>query len=399
MSKSHHHDAKKKKKRGQSLPPQAPVTDAPSTSTPPTSTPPSSSTPDRPRGGAATWYEVLDVLPSAPPAELKRAYERALDLVEGRTIGGYFLLDPMAIDSARADIDNAWAVLSDPEQKAAYDRRLGEAATLLPTPSSTTLEAPISAHEPDEITPSDARALLGLNSSSSGEGVFATLPPQAPVGDPPTPAPETSTSTVPTPSTKPKSALKFLAPVVEKAVGPSRPPPSAFADVTRPVAVQSVQPASTAPRSPSMPPARPFGEGTEPVFVPMATMLPTAAMPAPTSTVTPSAPPASSTSTLPTLPTVATPSPMPGLFSLEGTEVNGQLLKRLREARGLSVEAMCEATKIRKAYLVAIEEQDLENLPARVYLRGFLTQIARVLRVDKTKLAEGYLAFVARYGK
>ncbi len=399
MSKSHHHDHKKKKKRGQSLPPQAPVTDAPSTSTPPSS----SATPDRPRGGAATWYEVLDVLPGAPAAELKRAYERALDLVEGRTIGGYFLLDPMAIDSARADIDNAWAVLSDPEQKAAYDRRLGEASTLLPTSVSTTLEAPISANEPDEITPSDARALLGLNSSSSGEGVFASLTPQEPIADPPTPAPSTTpaaTSSTPSTSTKPKSSLKFLAPVVEKAVGSSRPPPSAFADVTRPVAVQSLQPtsttASTAPRSTSTPPPRPFGEGTEPVFVPMATMLPTAAMPAPTSTVTPSAPPATSTSTLPT---VATPSPMPGLFSLEGTEVNGQLLKRLREARGLSVEAMCEATKIRKAYLVAIEEQDLENLPARVYLRGFLTQIARVLRVDKTKLAEGYLAFVARYGK
>ena len=91
--------------------------------------------------------------------------------------------------------------------------------------------------------------------------------------------------------------------------------------------------------------------------------------------------------------------PMPGLFSLEGAEVNGQLLKRLREGRGLSIEAMVEATKIRKPYLLAIEEQDLENLPARVYLRGFLTQIARVLRVDKVKLAEGYLAFVARYGK
>jgi hypothetical protein len=28
-----------------------------------------------------------------------------------------------------------------------------------------------------------------------------------------------------------------------------------------------------------------------------------------------------------------------------------------------------------------------------------LTQIARVLRVDKVKLSEGYLAFIARFGR
>jgi hypothetical protein len=32
-----------------------------------------------------------------------------------------------------------------------------------------------------------------------------------------------------------------------------------------------------------------------------------------------------------------------------------------------------------------------------VYLRGFLTQIARALRVDRTRLAEGYVAFVHRF--
>jgi flagellar biosynthesis protein FlhG len=78
--------------------------------------------------------------------------------------------------------------------------------------------------------------------------------------------------------------------------------------------------------------------------------------------------------------------------------VNGQVLKKLREARGLSLDELAELTKIRRPYLQAIEDQDLENLPARVYLRGFLTQIARALRVDKTRLAEGYVSFVARFG-
>ncbi len=80
-------------------------------------------------------------------------------------------------------------------------------------------------------------------------------------------------------------------------------------------------------------------------------------------------------------------------------EVNGGVIRRLREARGISLEDLAEQTHISKSYLKAIEEQNVDDLPARVYLRGFLTQIARVLRVDKKQLAEGYISFVGRFGK
>jgi hypothetical protein len=79
-------------------------------------------------------------------------------------------------------------------------------------------------------------------------------------------------------------------------------------------------------------------------------------------------------------------------------EVNGGVLRRIREARGMSLDALASETKIRKAHLVAMEQQDFMALPDRVYLRGFLTQVARVLRVDKVALAEGYLLFVQRFG-
>ncbi len=78
-------------------------------------------------------------------------------------------------------------------------------------------------------------------------------------------------------------------------------------------------------------------------------------------------------------------------------EISGEMLKRVREQKGFSLDELSEHTKIRKQHLVAIEAQDLNSLPARVYLRGFLTQIARVLRVDKHRLADGYLAFVDRF--
>jgi hypothetical protein len=259
--------------------------------------------PERPRGGATTWYEVLDVGPGATLAELRTAYERSLALVEGRTLGGYFLLDPLAVQSARADIEAAWTVLSDVERRAAYDHSLGlPPATTLPTPATT---------EPPTTT--------------------------APVGFP---SPPTTTTSVRVPRSP---SLKFLAPVLDDAA-------------------PTTTPAVTTP----------------------STTLPSTTLP--------------STTRATTLPSTASPPPFDaGLFALDG-EVNGQVLKKLREARGLSLDELAELTKIRRPYLQAIEDQDLENLPARVYLRGFLTQIARALRVDKGRLAEGYVAFVARFG-
>lgn len=82
---------------------------------------------------------------------------------------------------------------------------------------------------------------------------------------------------------------------------------------------------------------------------------------------------------------------------VEGSEVNGQVLRRLRESRGLSIDELSAATHIRKPYIIALEEMSLEELPARVYLRGFLTQIARVLKVDKKRLTDGYVEFAERF--
>ena len=271
---------------------------------------------ERPRGGATTWYEVLDVGPGASDAELKEAWQRSLALVEGRTLGGYFLLDPLAVESARADIDAAWAVLSDPERRAAYDRSLGlPASTTLPTAATTTTL-------PTTTLPTTTLPTTTL---------------------PTTTLPATAKATTRAPS------LKFLAPVMDDA-----PPPSGAAAAT---VVPAAAPPLSAPRSTSVP-------------------------------ATPT-----------TLPATASPPPFPSaLFALEG-EVNGQVLKKLREARGMTLDELAEQTKIRRPYLQAIEEQDLENLPSRVFLRGFLTQVARALRVDKHRLAEGYVAFVARFGR
>ena len=81
----------------------------------------------------------------------------------------------------------------------------------------------------------------------------------------------------------------------------------------------------------------------------------------------------------------------------EDGEINGAVLTRLREARGITLRHMADTTKLSMHYLKAIEANQFSELPGRVYLRGFLIQYARALRVSPERLAMGYLAFAERY--
>jgi cytoskeleton protein RodZ len=55
----------------------------------------------------------------------------------------------------------------------------------------------------------------------------------------------------------------------------------------------------------------------------------------------------------------------------EGAEL-GALLRELREARGSSREDLARATRVPARYIVALEEGRLKDLPAPVFVRGFL---------------------------
>ncbi|OFZ55642.1 MAG: hypothetical protein A2428_14915 [Bdellovibrionales bacterium RIFOXYC1_FULL_54_43] len=73
-------------------------------------------------------------------------------------------------------------------------------------------------------------------------------------------------------------------------------------------------------------------------------------------------------------------------------EWRGSLLRRIRESRRISVEEMSTVTKISKSYLVAIEAENFSKLPAAVFLRGFVTQISKILRLPPERVAPAYLA-------
>ncbi|MCL4542107.1 MAG: DUF4115 domain-containing protein [Chloroflexi bacterium] len=60
----------------------------------------------------------------------------------------------------------------------------------------------------------------------------------------------------------------------------------------------------------------------------------------------------------------------------------GQQLREAREARGISLEELSRETRIRLAYLEALERDEYERLPAIVYARGFLRTCASYLGLE-----------------
>ncbi len=79
----------------------------------------------------------------------------------------------------------------------------------------------------------------------------------------------------------------------------------------------------------------------------------------------------------------------------EGTRWTGEMLRRAREGRGLTVVALAERTKITRHHIDNVEQDRFDKLPAPVYLRGIVLSLARELRLDGQKVARSYLEHMA----
>jgi len=78
----------------------------------------------------------------------------------------------------------------------------------------------------------------------------------------------------------------------------------------------------------------------------------------------------------------------------------GNYLKRRREDLDLPLKVIATRTRIRRTHLESIEEERLQDLPAPVYLRGFLIEFAKALGVkDPKELALRYLALYKENGE
>lgn len=68
----------------------------------------------------------------------------------------------------------------------------------------------------------------------------------------------------------------------------------------------------------------------------------------------------------------------------------GQLLKKTRMEKGISLDDLQEATKIQKRYLVAIEEGNYKILPGSFYVRAFIKSYAEEVGLDPSEVLRMY---------
>jgi flagellar biosynthesis protein FlhG len=75
--------------------------------------------------------------------------------------------------------------------------------------------------------------------------------------------------------------------------------------------------------------------------------------------------------------------------------VTGASLRKAREELGIPLQHIAGATKIGVRFLEYIEADRHNDLPALVYLRGFVQEYARFLGLEPRRTAESYLRRIA----
>jgi cytoskeletal protein RodZ len=71
--------------------------------------------------------------------------------------------------------------------------------------------------------------------------------------------------------------------------------------------------------------------------------------------------------------------------------LSGNDLKKIREELGVSLEMIAGMAKVRVVLLRAIEEDQFEKTPSRIFLKSFLRAYAQCIGLDVDLVASRYL--------
>jgi len=77
-------------------------------------------------------------------------------------------------------------------------------------------------------------------------------------------------------------------------------------------------------------------------------------------------------------------------------EFDGATLRRARLRRGIELETIADVTKVSVRNLAHLENEHFDDLPAAVYVRGFLKAYATTIGLDPTRVAASYLKKLER---
>ncbi len=275
-----------------------------------------------------TLYEIIEISADAPKEEVERACDRAAATYGAGSLATYTLASAEETALLSSRIEEARAVLLDPGARARYDERIG-VRPATPSPEPDRPPGPT-------LVPTPARA--------------------------PWPLPEAE------PTTDQPRPISPGLPVVAQSSPPVEPGAAATAGPPQ-TPLAGLAPAPPAASAPS----------TAPAPAPIPLTVPAAPGPiALTRTVAP---------ILLDREVVA-----PGELTVpDGSAWTGEMLRRVRESRGITVQQMAERTRITRHHLENIEQDRFTALPAPVYLRGIIVSLARELRLDGQKVARSYL--------
>jgi flagellar biosynthesis protein FlhG len=73
------------------------------------------------------------------------------------------------------------------------------------------------------------------------------------------------------------------------------------------------------------------------------------------------------------------------------TQFSGALLRKVRESQGIELGDIAQRTKISVTHLAAIESESAGDLPAAVYVSGFVQTVAKFLKLDPTLVSKTYM--------
>ncbi|MBY0517882.1 MAG: helix-turn-helix domain-containing protein [Bacteriovoracaceae bacterium] len=80
----------------------------------------------------------------------------------------------------------------------------------------------------------------------------------------------------------------------------------------------------------------------------------------------------------------------------QSTDFSGAFLREIREYKNVPMERLVEMTRISRTHLEAIENENLAKLPADAYTRGFVSQYAKVLKLNPDLVATSFLHHIKR---
>lgn len=72
----------------------------------------------------------------------------------------------------------------------------------------------------------------------------------------------------------------------------------------------------------------------------------------------------------------------------------GEELQRERKQKGLSLSDVEQVLHIREWYLKALEEEDFDAIPGRVYTKGFIRNYANFLGLDGARMVDAYKSHI-----